>query len=175
VLDACVLINLEASAEMQSILEAEHASFAVVDAVIGEALFLRAEDEGQDHEPIDVRRVVRDNGLEVLSIGSTEETELFVNLAAELDDGEAMSMAIAIARSFRFATDDKKARRVFAEVVNDPARLVSTPSLVRKWAERFTKNEESRVAGALRRIRSRARFVPPASDPDYDWWMTQPQ
>ena len=93
-----------------------------------------------------------------------------MRLAGDLDDGEAMAMAIATSRGMRFASDDQKACRVFLELVNAADRLTCTSSILKQWAERRAVTAP-RLKAVLRRIGTRARFIPPRRDPNAEWWQ----
>jgi predicted nucleic acid-binding protein len=56
---------------------------------------------------------------------SPEEDALFVQFAAKIDDGEAMTLALCVSRGYAFATDDRKARRIAASVA-EPISLLAT-------------------------------------------------
>ena len=87
-------------------------------------------------------------------------------LAADLDDGEAMTGAIAANRGFAVAIDDRKARRVLGRK-DSGLRLVSTLELVHRWSMGVSEEETNR---ALQAMRYGARYVPGNRDPLYDWW-----
>ena len=67
------------------------------------------------------------------TIQGPAETELFVRLAARLDDAEAECLAIAKTRGWMLATDDRPARRLAAELA---VELLSTPEIVKAWADK---------------------------------------
>ena len=85
-----------------------------------------------------------------------------------MDDGEAVTGAIALNRGYSVAIDDRKARRVLGEKAPG-MRLVSTLELMRRWAESVTIEE---VGRALRAMQHRARYIPGQQDPLYAWWHT---
>jgi len=72
--------------------------------------------------------------IRVLEPRSEEEEETFVNLALQLDDGEAMTGALAIHRGAAVATDDKKAIRIL-EGWSPPVKIRRTSQLVKEWSE----------------------------------------
>ena len=169
VLDTCVFLNVVASSEIESIVENLSSSVLVCAEVEREALFLR--DEGDDNVlvPISTVEVFESGAFAKCDLSGTDEEDLFVELATHVDDGEAMAMAIAMRRNHDFATDDRKARRLFVERGAEQHRLHSTPSILRRWAERAAINSE-RCRSALQRIVRRARFFPRREDPDWQWW-----
>ncbi|HLG15094.1 MAG TPA: hypothetical protein VJH03_11410 [Blastocatellia bacterium] len=170
-LDACVLINLLASGEFEDIAGSTEEEFGVCSAVGKETAFLRAEDtEVETQEPIVLEPLVSSGRLKVFDIESELEEELYVDYASQLDDGEAMSLAIAESRGFLLATDDRKARRLFLEATGIADHLVSTTDILRTWADRQSPSAP-RLKDALLRIRHRARFSPNQNDRNFLWWQ----
>lgn len=170
ILDACVLINLLASGEVEGILRAAARDSFVCSAVEDESIYLRTEDPKAPLEPIDLRPLIESGLLTVCHVEDGREAELYVDYSSALDDGEAMSLAIALSRDFILATDERKARRLFLEAAPDPPRLKSTSELIRQWAETESIAPD-RLKAALISIERRARYQPPASDPNYHWWL----
>lgn len=169
IIDACCFINLYASGEMAHFFEASRWSWYVPRAVLRECLFIRV----QSSEGADEREAVQsqghvDSGLIVpVDIESAKEAELYVRLAADLDDGEAMALAIAHYRGWVLATDDRKARRIARDWA---VETVTTPELMREW-QRVARLPASHVRTLLANIESRGRFTPAEDAPDYAWWM----
>jgi predicted nucleic acid-binding protein len=170
-LDACVLINLLASEEIDSILRIAGQEFKICDAVEKESLYLRPDDP-QELSPnaVQLDPLIMSGVLSVCVMESDTEETLYVEYAGQLDDGEAMSIAIAEARSYRLATDDRKARRIFLASTNAPERLISTSDLVRSWAERESISPD-KLNFILLNIQHRANFIPPKSDANLQWWQ----
>jgi predicted nucleic acid-binding protein len=169
ILDACVLINLLASGEVEGILRAAAGDSFICTAVESESIYLRTDDPKAPLEHIDLSPLVGSGLLTVCDIEGNNEAELYVDYASALDDGEAMSLAIALSRGLVLATDERKARRLFVEAVGDNARLTSTSELLRRWAE-AEGIPADRLKTALLHIEKRARYQPPASDANYQWW-----
>lgn len=169
ILDACVLINLLASGEVEGVLRAAARDSFICTAVEGESIYLRTDDPKAPLEHIDLRPLIGSGLLIVCSIEGSTEAELYVDYASALDDGEAMSLAIALSRDLVLATDERKARRLFNEAVGDSARLTSTSELLRCWAEDEGVPTDI-LKTALLQIEKRARYQPPASDANYQWW-----
>lgn len=169
ILDTCVLLNLAASDEVADIVSVIQGATFICSAVQKEALFLRDEAEPAVLVPLDVNDLVAVARIQLCDVATDEEEEHFVKLAADLDDGEAMSVAIATSRGMDFASDDQKARRIFLDLVTDARRLTSTTSIVKQWAHLRSIAPE-RLRAALRRITARARFKPSPKDPNAKWW-----
>lgn len=170
-LDACRVLNLYATGRMGAILGALPERFAVADRVAAETLYVRRGGSGEDADeriPVDLRPLIEEGLLEVLRVETEEEAASFVSFAAQLDDGEAMTCALALHRGGVVGTDDRKARRV-CSMQSPPLDTRTTTTVLKAWAE------SERIAGAdLRQvlvlIRERARFVPGKHDPLQGWW-----
>jgi hypothetical protein len=166
VIDTCVLINLLATDRIAEIVQVIAPCRLVCPVVSGESLYLRSADADGQPEPVDLAPFFEANLFTRCAIERNLEEELYVGYSMELDDGEAMSLAIAQSRNLALATDDRKARRVIAE--NAPAlSLLSTPQIVRAWGE--GRNPAELVA-VIRGIHTRARFCPSEADPFAPWW-----
>ena len=168
-LDTCVLINLLTTQEIEQILRATEADVLVCAAVLKESIFLRPDDPKAPPQPVELDPFLRSGVLKLSDIQTEHEGCLFVDYAAELDDGEAMSLALVESRGYVLATHYHKARRLFLEAVGMPERLLSTSDLVRAWAEHHAVSL-ARGSHALTRITVRARFFPAPDDLNYPWW-----
>src|ERR1700733_6496510 len=93
--DTCTLINLMASGEPQMLLRQLSGTCMVCDVVARESLYLRAEENERPPQPIDLEPLLQAERLHLASAESPEEEAFYVNLATELDDGEALSLAIS--------------------------------------------------------------------------------
>ena len=104
--------------------------------------------------------------IEPCGTTSEPEVDIYIDLARELDDGEAMGLAIAHCRGWRLATDDTLARDKAATL---GVEVVTTPELVRLWAS-STKARSPQIRRAVEAVRARARFIPGREFPHWDWW-----
>lgn len=170
ILDACVLINLLASGEIEDILGATARASTICVAVERESIYLRTDDPHRPRELIQLEPLLASGLLTICSVEGDEEAQFYIDYASQLDDGEAMSLAIALARGYILATDERKAQRLFLETAGDSRRLTSTAELLRHWAE-SQQVTAARLKEALRRIETRARYQPTASDANYQWWI----
>ena len=93
-----------------------------------------------------------------------------MRLASLVDDGEAVTSALALHRDCSIAIDDRKARRVLGEVMPEVA-LVSTLELMQLWFE-----EASVPAGELQKalmaMQTGASYLPGRRDSLYGWWLS---
>ena len=168
VIDSCCLINLCAAGNLRELLSTLKLSWHVPDAVLREALFLRGVDEEGRvvKERVELEGIVKKGILGTCSVEPGDESELYVQLAAVVDDGEAMALAIAKSRGWLLATDDRLAIRCAEDMA---VRIITTPELMKRWADAARKARHQ-IASALRRVQERARFVPGPRCPLYDWW-----
>ncbi len=168
IVDACTIINLYGSQRPLDVLAAI-GGVHVTPQVRKESLGIRADDPENPGcllpSQIDLSSAI-EQGLLTQCDLSAREYELMVAYARDLDDGEASSLAVAKARVWKLATDDKKARRIATE---EGIAVVSTAELIRQWAETAGLSEVE-INAAIRAIARFARFVPPADDPVSDWW-----
>jgi predicted nucleic acid-binding protein len=165
-LDACSLINLYASGQIHRVLGELPMDFGVAEWVAHEALFVLPRAGGNEPgppEPIDLPGLVERGLIAVHSIETTEEATTYVAFAAELDDGEAMTCAIAFHRTCTVVTDDRKALRVLGRLAPQ-VRVVSTLDIVRLWATR-SGADSTELRRMLADVRDRARYVPRHDDP----------
>lgn len=169
VLDCCALLNLYSGWNGLTELERLPWTWWLCSAVLNEAIYTR--DYGPDGL-VNVVAIARENlsGRNVLEAepGSSYETELYVDFATELDDGEAQALAIAKARNLELVTDDRKATIVAAS----PAvgvKTVTTADVLRTWAD--LPGNGPLVRDVLLRIQALARFTPQRGTPGADWWL----
>lgn len=172
VLDACCLISIAASGVAEELFAALPEAGAVAERVVAETLYVRGAAPDDPRLPresvsIGVSDWITAGVLQVLKLGTDDDFARYVELARELDDGEAESMAIALARGYVLATDDGKARRVAAA---RGVPLLSTPEILKAWCER-KRVSPMRAKTALTQIADRAKFRPNAKLPEADWWM----
>ena len=159
-LDACVVINLTASGvPFQDLARRNGVRFVMASPAAGEVLYLR--------ERIDMMGYARRGDLRIVDL-EPDELASFVELAQRVDDGEAATLAVSVHRGWPVATDDRKAQQL-ARDLEPPIEPITTSALLHGWASKQDEPAE-RVAEVLRRIETRARFVPPRSDPHRRWW-----
>ncbi|MGH8984312.1 MAG: hypothetical protein ACRDY6_10625 [Acidimicrobiia bacterium] len=105
-LDACVLINLYATARFAEIAQANGVQFAAVREVASETFFVGGAAE-RDRTSADLSGSIESGDLTVLDM-TEEEQSTFIELVVELDDGEAATLAVAVHRQLPVATDDRR-------------------------------------------------------------------
>ena len=173
-LDTNCLLNLYATGHLRDICVSVPYAVWVTDYVVEhEALFIRrpgSTDSEDAKETVDLTPLFKEGVCQQMCMTHPAEEATYVDLAAHLDDGEAITGALAFHRGCSVATDDRKARRVLGQL-NPPVKLVSTLKLLKLWAE------ESRVpmdelASAMDDMQSCASYIPSVREPLYDWWMS---
>jgi len=173
ILDTCVLINLLASGEAEAILRSLGVDCHVCAAVSRETMYLRSEGLQGQREPIDLSPLFASEILHLCDPQGQAEEDLYVGYAADLDDGEAMSLAISQSRGYCLATDDRKTRKLARETGLNIVFLTTT-EILRVWAE-LNGPAPAKLATTIQRISNRARFVPSPEDPNYSWWHANRQ
>ena len=170
-LDACSLINIVGSLRCEEVLRTSPDRFAVPRYVIeNETLRFHSGpdgDERRETQSTDLSGLPPDTLLQV-DLESDTERDTFVRFATEIDDGEAYCGALAVHRSWAIATDDRKARNVFARQI-PPIPLFSTAQLLRRWSAHVAEPVDG-LRTLLNNIERRARFRPGDSDPESLWW-----
>lgn len=170
ILDTSVALNLLATGVGLAVLESLEVNCFICSAVVDETIYIRSDDPTLPHEAVSIDLWLPSGFVKVISPDGPLEEELYIQFAADLDDGEAMSLAICRARGYAFATDDRKARRIAGQLSLPAVQLLSTSQILHHWAIRT-----GTVMGELKRILSaielRARFIPSHDDPLREWWI----
>ncbi len=126
-------------------------------------------DESEKDEQIDLQPFIDCGLLIVVSPETEAENITFVNFAAALDDGEAVTGAIALHRNWSIGSDDRRATSFFAQ--HSPhLQVISTPELIKYWVDTTNPPLEA-VCAALQQIRVRARYEPNLRHKLYLWWQ----
>lgn len=174
ILDSCCLLNLYASGQMGPILTTLAEQVRVA-AYVQEVEALRVYVVSKRAEPRATERVklepfIEAGLLQIVALENEGEKQLFATLAAQrLDDGEAISLALAIERGWGIATDDKRAQRICEQ--NYPqVGVVSTPQLLKHWAD-VAHPATALLAQTLASIEARANYLVGRRDPLYAWWQ----
>lgn len=166
-LDACVAINLAATGCLDRIANTLEVTFAMAGQAAAEVGYLRDMVGGQVVlTPINLRQFESGEIVEILEL-TPAELELYIELAAIVDDGEAATIAIAVRRHMDLATDDRRARRLCQE--RDLAEPARTVSLLRAYAD-AAHLADDQIQQIITSVRERASFQPSRSDPELKWW-----
>ena len=144
--------------------------FGICSVVKNESIYLRATDlNAPPQRKSSLMLTWNPTASHRIELSSDEEKELYVDYATQLDDGEAMSLALVYSRGFSIASDDRKARRLFTEEIGDLKRLLSTSQILKEWSEKAGM-DAANLKQALTDVLRRGRFFPNSSDPHCAWW-----
>lgn len=173
-IDACCLIDLLASGEMEAILGTSGFAWQLPSAVQGEVRYHRQHDPAKPGKivmvPADLTQLIALALLTVCDPATQKELDRYTHYAALFrSDGESMCLALAEQRGWVVATDDRRAIRVAQQA---GLSVVSCPQLVKAWADATTPNP-STLARILQDIQVLAQFKPNPSMPEYQWWVDQ--
>jgi hypothetical protein len=173
-IDACCLIDLLASGDVEAILRASGFTWQLPSAIQGEVQYRRQYDPTQPGKtiqvPVDLSGLIASGLLTVCTPQSQQELDRFTHYAAMFrSDGEAMCLALAEVRKWVVATDDRRAIRVAKQA---GLTVVSCPKLVKTWAV-ATGPDQAALNRVLQDIRVLAQFTPNATMPEYQWWMNE--
>jgi len=167
--DSSVLLNLLAADCLPEIASTLSWQLAICPAVCDEVKKLRDPATGE-MVTVDLTPLIANGLLHVMELAGEEEEILYVEQSMVVDDGEAMSIALAAHQALELAIDDKQASnhvlRVFPEI-----KLWTTPEILKKWAEEAGVVTYL-IAETIHKIESRSRYSPPRSHPLFDWWHT---
>ena len=148
------------------------ATLHVPTVVAGETLYLLRPDTDDESKlvkvPVDLTEHFAHGVLRACDVETGDETDLFVQYATRLDDGEAACLAIAKNRGWVLATDDRLATK-FANQAGVPA--LTTAELVEHWATK-TRATRQQIAAVLLSIQTFAKFIPRENSPGATWWMS---
>lgn len=172
IVDACCLINLYASGRIQAIIPACGGSFYVSAQVQRESMSIRQIDPADAAllipSPINLAPDFSSGLIRECRLETKAEIESYVNFSAEVDDGEASSLAIAKSRKWIIATDDRKAIRLASEA---GISVITTPELIERWIK-ATRPSEDEARQTIHAIERFARFRPRRGTPLHDWWTS---
>lgn len=167
--DTSVLLNLIAADCLQRVSEAAGWQFAICSAVRDEAKKMRDISTGE-MVAIDASLYIEAGVLQVLDLSGDDEAEVYVEQSMVVDDGEAMSIAIAACRGLDLAIDDRKAvkhaRQRFPNL-----QLWGTPEILKHWTE-ISRVPPSDLKKAILMIESCARYFPGKNHPLSTWWAS---
>lgn len=169
-MDACCVINLYASKQIEAILGTIPKSVCIA-AYVKDEEILRVYDISSDRiEEVDLKPLI-DKGLLVLvDLDLETEAETRVNLTTVLDDGEAVTGAIAFHRNWAIATDDNAAIKVFKRQISH-LQIITTPELIKYWADKNNPPVET-VNQCLQNVSVGARYHPSKKHRLYNWWRS---
>lgn len=167
--DSSVLLNLLAADCLEEIVSETEWEIAICTAVRNETKKLRDTDTGE-MVTIDIEPLIASGIIQLIEMDDENEPTLYVQQASIVDDGEAMSIAIAANRGLELAIDDKQAlnhvKRTFPNV-----QLWTTPEILKHWSDTADVTIE-RLRDAIVNIETRSRYFPAKSHILANWWRT---
>ncbi len=169
--DACTTLNLMATDRAPEILVALGTpSYIVKEVREGEvfSLFPLPEDDPKGNPvSVDLTPLLESGILQEVEMTLAEQAT-FVAFAAEVDDGEARSSAVAVHRGLTLVTDDKVSIR-HAQALVPPLNVLTTIDWVKRWVD--TQAVDDATLGAvLRRIEICAHYRPRRNHALKPWW-----
>jgi len=168
IIDACALINFYASGKFDSILQKQPAQAYIVEEVKSESLFIKNFAKSGEYQPILLDHFLNTGLIKLVKLKTSAEKHLFVNLACQIDDGEAATLAIASSRKMQIITDDRKAIRVLKQEV-PKVKQCSSLAIIKHWCESQSVSKKE-IKKALKNIHECARYQPHHGHQLYDWW-----
>ncbi|MBC7767385.1 MAG: hypothetical protein H7124_01220 [Phycisphaerales bacterium] len=156
VLDASVAINLLATGQPWSILAALDFRAHVPEQVLREVVRCPITKRGYENDEKHPFRI--SPNVEIVQL-SNAEVEDFVAIAQHVGDGEAASIAVALARRLPLALDDRRARSI-AKARGGTISLVWTTELLRNPALKHAFSADQADAFFADAIRHARMYVP---------------
>ncbi len=171
ILDACCVMNLYASHQMAPILSAMRQRVTVAAYVRQrEALTVYSASTPRRKEMILWQPLLEQQVLQAVDLETGKEKATFIRLAAQgLDDGEAITLALALCRGWAMATDDGAVQRLVRAQAT-PVAVISTPALLKHWVD-VAQPPGALVRQTLQAIEQRANDVVGRRHPLFAWWQ----
>ncbi|OJT17299.1 hypothetical protein BO221_45065 [Archangium sp. Cb G35] len=175
VIDACSAINLLATGRAIDFLRAMDWTLFVLPEVRQEAQRLRGplDEEGQptwvpaDWSPLEQAGLCTLHPSELMGDAFVDA---FVDAAAHLTDVDARAVAMAGTLGLPLLSDDGKVRRIF-QMLYPSLELHATLGVIRSASGQLGLDPGT-VKDVLRALRWKARFAPPKSDTDREWYLS---
>lgn len=171
VIDASCLLNLLASGKAEEILEVLELELIATPHLDQEVLYQvtgRDEAGAVTREPVDLEPLEKAGLLTIRPLDPSALDHL-VECAEHLTDADAAAVAVAAARELPLATDDARQAKV-ARKLFPAMEVVSTLEILRQAIPKLALDDAS-LRQLARRIRTRASFLPPRSDPHRRWFL----
>ena len=159
------MINLHACRQMEGIVGSIVGNVMIAERVFEECRLNPFMPDDEVVERTDLLNLIDAGSLSVVTELTEDELQTFAAFAIKLDDGEAMTLALAVHRSWTVVTDDRAAIRELA----GQAPLLSTLDLVKDWADRMG-IPLSVLQETLVDLRLRGRYLPGPSHTHRAWW-----
>jgi hypothetical protein len=168
-LDASCGINLYASGKLGDILAALPTTASIAEYVYVNEMLKISQGPGRPDVKIDLEQVISCGALQVVPLEPGDEEITALNFAAfGLDNGEAITSALAFHRSWAIALDDRSATSLLKREAAH-LQLITTPELIKYWVDSSAPQTEL-VREVLQNIEKLGRYGPPRDHPLITWW-----
>lgn len=171
VVDACSLINLHATEQEVTILNALRVRLLTTPRAAGEVQYRYGplDDEGQRTKvAIDLNGLISIDLLQVVPLDAAMTDHLVNAVTAGLRDADASVVALAQGLGHVLVTDDNKVRKVSAKL-NPALSLDSTLGLLRRAADALRFSPEQ-IRTLIAQLAYSGNFIIPKTDPHRSWW-----
>jgi len=157
---------------MEDILQSAPCKFVIADYVKDKEIigYIKIYNEGElTQKQINLQPIIDKNLLAVVSIRSETESIDYINFCYEfLENGEAITGAIAKNRNWGIATDDTKCIDILNKNVPH-VQIFTTPHLIKNWYE-IRRPSTFEIKTTLKNIQCGGRYRPGPKHPLHRWW-----
>jgi hypothetical protein len=168
-LDTSSAINLYASGKMRDILAALPITASIAEYVYANEMLKISQGPGKPDASIDLEHLIASGALQVMPLKPGSEEITALNFAAfGLDNGEAITAAIAVHNNWAIALDDRSATSLLRREA-PRLQLITTPELTKHWVDSSAPRTEL-VREVLQNIETLGRYRPPHGHPLSTWW-----
>ena len=166
VVDACCVINVSAGGPPRPVFESVGVRWYLPTTVWEETRQLTFPNDECPERASELQALLLDGVFVLCDLTTQDERDLFVTLATQLDDGEAMALAIAKCRGWTIATDDRVARRLAREL---SVPVLTTPDVVKRWVDTVRPSREV-LRSFLQNLERLGRYKPSSRELLFAWW-----
>jgi predicted nucleic acid-binding protein len=172
VMDACCMLNLLATGRELEIVRALDLLLLETPQVNREPMYLSTapdEDGVRRREPASTDALRSAGFLRTYALSTEELINAFVLAAARINDADASCIAVAGILAVPFATDDRKERKIAAELFPEVV-ILSTLDLIQEAALELAWST-SELVNVATNLRWRGNFAPPRRDLRGEWYL----
>lgn len=170
-LDASCAINLYGSGKMGDVLAALPIPASIAEYVYVNEMLKISQGPGKPDVKIDLEQLIESGTLKVVPLSPGDEEMTALNFAAfGLDNGEAITGAIAVHRNWAIALDDRSANSILKREASH-LQLITTPELIKYWTDSSAPQVEL-VRKVLQNIEKFGRYRPAHDHPLITWWQS---
>ena len=170
-LDASCAINLYGSGKMGDVLAALPIPASIAEYVYVNEMLKISQGPGNPDVKIDLEQLTACGALKVVPLEPGNEEITALNFAAfGLDNGEAITGAIAVHRNWAIALDDRSASSLLKHGASH-LQLITTPEIIKHWVDSSAPQVEL-VREVLQNIEKLGRYKPARDHPLITWWQS---